>query len=118
MSLEAIKPETAETVATRRYPIPSPTVLFIKPGHLSSLASGIIGEAKKSWLLESFAWRHKRAGVEDGFITNQSLWDRLVFDSARAKVLGHAAATVRIVIVSGGELFNNLLSKVPLLTHG
>lgn len=97
-----IKPENAETVATRKYPIPSPTVLFLKPAHLSSIVSGILQAAKKSWFLYSFAWRHKLAGVTDGFITNQSLWDRLVFDGARAKTLGNGAATIREVIVSGG----------------
>ena len=76
--------------------------MFIKPGHLTSIVSGIISEAKKSWLLQPFAWRHKLAGVTDGFITNQSLWDRLVFDSARVRVIGDSAATLRAVVVSGG----------------
>lgn len=38
----------------------------------------------------------------EGFITKQSLWDRLVFDGARVSVLGNGAGTVRAVIVSGG----------------
>jgi len=100
--VEDIKVEDAKVVATRKYPIPSPTILFLKPGHLDSLVSGIISSAKDSWFLYKFAWRHKVAGVADGFITNQSLWDRLVFDGARVKVLGNGAATVRAVIVSGG----------------
>ncbi|KDR73413.1 hypothetical protein GALMADRAFT_212330 [Galerina marginata CBS 339.88] len=100
-----VKTENAQVVAARKYPIPSPTVLFLKPTHLASLVSGIIAEGKSSsWFLYSFAWRHKLAGVNDGFITNQSLWDRLVFDSARAKVLGNGAATLREIIVSGGHI--------------
>lgn len=99
-------------IASRKYPIPSPTVMFIKPGHLTSIVSGIIFEAKKSWLLHAFAWRHKVAGVADGFITNQSLWDRLVFDGARARVIGDSAATLRAVVVSGGmSTFLHLLTR-------
>ena len=97
-----VKAENAEAISSRKYPIPSPTIMFIKPGHLTSIVSGIISEAKKSWFLQPFAWRHKLAGVTDGFITNQSLWDRLVFDGARARVIGDSAATLRAVVVSGG----------------
>ncbi|KAF8964661.1 hypothetical protein BDZ97DRAFT_1814951 [Flammula alnicola] len=109
-----VKPENAEVIATRKYPIPSPTVVFLKPAHLGSLVSGIISAAKSSWFLHSFAWRHKVAGVMDGFITNQSLWDRLVFDGARVKVLGHVAATLRVVIVSGGYVDNELLTPARI----
>lgn len=42
------------------------------------------------------------AGVADGFITKESLWDRLVFDRLRMAVLGEAAGTLRGVIVAGG----------------
>ena len=76
--------------------------MFIKSGHLTSIVSGVLSEAKTSWFLQPFAWRHKLAGVADGFITNQSLWDRLVFDGARARVIGDSAATLRAVVVSGG----------------
>ena len=89
-------------IASRKYPIPSPTVMFIKPGHLTAIVSGINSEAKSSWLLHAFAWRHKVASLMDGFITNQSLWDRLVFDSARTRVIGDSATTLRAVVVSGG----------------
>ncbi|CAA7267615.1 unnamed protein product [Cyclocybe aegerita] len=109
-----IKPETAETLATRKYPIPSPTILFLKPGHLRSLVSGITREAKQSWLLHAFGWRHKLAGVADGFVTNQSLWDRLLFDGARAKVLGNVGATVRAVVVSGGNVENSALTPARI----
>lgn len=63
---------------------------------------GINKQARRSWVLYAFAARHKGAALVEGFVTNQSLWDRLVFDGARATVLGHAAATLRAVIVSGG----------------
>jgi len=114
MDEKSIKRENADSLAIRKYPIPSPTVLFIKPGHLASLSSGIIKEAKSMWVLESFAWRHKLAGMADGFITNQSLWDRLVYDSARAKVLGHAAATLRTVVVSGGNIDGETLTPARI----
>lgn len=100
--LADVKTENAEVISFRKYPIPSPTIMFIKSGHLTSIVSGILSEAKKSWFLQPFAWRHKLAGVADGFITNQSLWDRLVFDGARARAIGDSAATLRAVVVSGG----------------
>jgi hypothetical protein len=100
-----VKQEDAQAISTRKYPIPSPTIIFLKPAHLNSIVNEIIATAKESWFLYPIAWRHKLAGVSDGFITNQSLWDRLVFDGARAKVLGHVAATLRAVVVSGGTLF-------------
>jgi len=88
--------------------------MFIKPGHLTSIVSGIISEAKKSWLLHAFAWRHKVAGVTDGFVTNQSLWDRLVFDGARVRVIGDSAATLRAVVVSGGHLDEDVLTSARI----
>jgi len=96
--------DAGDIVATKKYPMPSPTVLFIKPGHLKSVVAEILHKAAKSFILFSFAKRHKLAGVSDGFITRDSLWDKLVFDSARAKVIGDAAASMRAIIVSGGEL--------------
>lgn len=78
-------------------------MLFIRPDHLRSLTDTILQEARKSsWLLFNFAWRHKLAGILEGYMTKQSLWDRLVFDGARVKVMGKGAGTVRAVVVSGG----------------
>lgn len=96
--------DAGDIVATKRYPMPSPTVLFIKPGHLKSMVTEVLHKAAKSLILFPFAKRHKLAGVNDGFVTRDSLWDRLVFDGARAKVIGDAAASMRAIIVSGGEL--------------
>ncbi len=98
----AITAENSQVIAIRKYPIPAPTVIFLKPGHLEDIVGGINKEARLSWFLHAFAARHKAAALTEGFVTNQSLWDRLVFDGARATVLGHAAATLRAVIVSGG----------------
>ena len=81
-------------------------MLFIRPDHLRSLTDTILQEARKSsWLLFNFAWRHKLAGILEGYMTKQSLWDRLVFDSARVKVMGKGAGTVRTVLVGGGTPF-------------
>jgi len=87
-----------------KYPIPSPTVLFVRPPHLMALTRAIGEQAKKSGLLYPIAWRHKLANMLEGFITKQSLWDRLVFDHARVSVLGNGAGTVRALIISGGDL--------------
>ncbi|EGO21502.1 hypothetical protein SERLADRAFT_473934 [Serpula lacrymans var. lacrymans S7.9] len=90
---------------------PSPTVLFLKPGHVEALSSSILANAKKSFLFYPFAWRHKLAGVSEGFITRESLWDRTVFDGAREKVVGQTANTTRTVVVSGGPI--DLASLTP-----
>ncbi|KIK08144.1 hypothetical protein K443DRAFT_672626 [Laccaria amethystina LaAM-08-1] len=100
---ESVAPDTSDILSVKRkYPIPSPTILFIKPDHLNSLVTAVIKESAKSWLLYSFGWRHKLTGVTEGFVTKESLWDRVVFDGARTKILGEGAATLRGVIVSGG----------------
>ncbi|KAF9451207.1 hypothetical protein P691DRAFT_808392 [Macrolepiota fuliginosa MF-IS2] len=118
--------DASDILAAKRYPIPSPTILFIQPGHLQSVVTDVLKKASKSFLLFPFARRHKLAGVTDGFITRDSLWDRLVFDGARAKVIGDGAATLRGVVVSGGPLPAVLMTparialSVPLvnvLTH-
>jgi long-chain acyl-CoA synthetase len=94
------------------YPIPPPTILFIKPGNLVSTHSEILTKAKKSSLLYSLAWRQKMAGITEGFITKDSLWDRLVFNGARAHTLGDIAATLKAVIVSEG-----MYPFISLLSH-
>lgn len=43
--------------------------------------------------------------MADGFITRDSLWDRMVFGIARLAILGESANTIRGVVVSGGESF-------------
>ena len=96
------------------YPIPSPTIVFGKPSHLTALSTAILAEAKKSNVLYTLAWRHKFSSILDGFVTKQSLWDRLVFDIARAKIMGKGAGTVRAVIVSGG-MFLTQSSWVEML---
>ncbi|RDX48303.1 acetyl-CoA synthetase-like protein [Lentinus brumalis] len=111
-STKLIKPEGAASLTGLKdlrtsgsYHISSPTILFVHPHHLSSLTDTVLEEARKSsWLLYNFAWRHKLAGILEGYITKQSLWDRLVFDGARVKVMGKGAGTVRAVMVSGAPL--------------
>lgn len=97
--------DVADALSAQRYPIPSATVMFLKPDHIDALLQAILKEARKSFVLFRFAWRHKLAGVSEGFLTKDSLWDRLVFDNARAKVIGEAAGTLRGVVVSGGMFF-------------
>ncbi|KAF9050711.1 hypothetical protein BDZ89DRAFT_1057149 [Hymenopellis radicata] len=104
------KLDVADVAITKSYRVPSPTVFFIKPGHLESLVSSILGNAKKNTLLYPFAWRHKVSGITEGFLTKDSLWDRLVFDAARAKIIGDAAGTLAAVIVSGGPIPASLLT--------
>lgn len=94
----------ASGLTAKKYPIPPTTIMFVRPGQVATLTWKVLDEAKKSWLY-SVAWRHKIAGLKDGFITNQSLWDRLVFDGARTRVLGDEVSALRGVVISGGQFY-------------
>ncbi|KAJ7632430.1 acetyl-CoA synthetase [Roridomyces roridus] len=111
----------ADVLSSKVYSIPSPTIAFVKPGHLETLVHAILKEARKSFLLYPFAWRHKTAGIAEGFVTKESLWDRLVFDTARSRVAGDGSAALRAVVVSQGPLSSEILTparvalSVPLI---
>ncbi|PPQ89064.1 hypothetical protein CVT25_006436 [Psilocybe cyanescens] len=113
----AAKPEDATALATRKYPIPSPTVLFVKPAHVTSLVQSVLSSARSSsWGLFTLGWRHKMVGITNGYVTNQSLWDRLVFDAARLKALGEqgGSGTLREVVVSGGTLDEEIMTPARI----
>jgi len=99
---ETTKFNAGEMGLSNAYPIPPPTIFFMKPGHLENAVSLIAKEASKSFMLYPFARRHKQASISEGYITKESLWDRLLFDSARAKVIGDGA-DMRALIISGGK---------------
>ncbi|KAK1232980.1 hypothetical protein PQX77_003894 [Marasmius sp. AFHP31] len=101
--------DVKDILSAQKLPIPSPTIMFLQPGHLVSLVENVLTESKRSWL-NSFAWRHKVSGIVEGFITKDSLWDRLVYDGARAKVIGEGAGTVRAVVAGGGPLPASILT--------
>ncbi|KAJ7109187.1 hypothetical protein C8R44DRAFT_986224 [Mycena epipterygia] len=103
-----------DALSAKVYPIPSPTIAFLKPGHLHTLVAAILKEASKSFFLYPFAWRHKMAGISEGFLTKESLWDRLVFDAARSRVAGDQSGTLRAVIVSGGPLAADTLNPARM----
>ncbi|PFH46356.1 hypothetical protein AMATHDRAFT_70077 [Amanita thiersii Skay4041] len=115
-----IKLESPDIGAYAKYPIPSPTILFIEPEYLGKLVSSIHQEASRS-ILYSVAMRHKMAGIAEGFLSKDSLWDRLVFDEARARVVGESSSTLRGVIVSGSPISSRLLNlsrtavSIPLI---
>lgn len=88
-----------------KLPIPSPTVLFVHPDHLQSLSTAVLSRAKKSSSIYPVVWRHKLAALAEGFLSKESLWDRLVFDGARDQVMGPMAGTLKAVVVSGGNSF-------------
>ncbi|KAG6832418.1 hypothetical protein H0H87_001578 [Tephrocybe sp. NHM501043] len=100
----AIDEDVKDTLSGSAYPIPSPTILFLKPNHLQSTVSAIVKKASESFILYPFAKRHKLANLNEGFITKESLWDRLVYDGARSKVIGDSAVTLRGAVISGGPL--------------
>lgn len=100
-----MKQDIADVLSAQLYSIPSATVLFLKPSHLELLTNAILREAKKSFVTNLFAWRHKLAGISEGFVSKDSLWDRLVYDGARARVVGEGAGTFRMVVVGEGVLY-------------
>lgn len=77
-------------------------MLFLKPEHVQSLTSSVISHAKKSFFMYPLAWRHKFAGLKEGFLSKDSLWDRTVFDAPREAVLGKMAETLKAIVISGG----------------
>ncbi|KAJ3781903.1 hypothetical protein GGU10DRAFT_93356 [Lentinula aff. detonsa] len=105
-----VKQDVADALSAQLHTIPSATILFLKPAHVDALVDAILREAKKSLVLNAFAWRHKNAGISEGFVSKDTLWDRLVYDAARANVIGEGAGTVRTVIVGEGLLSANLLT--------
>ena len=78
-------------------------MFFLKPTHLEGVVDAIVSKAKKSFIFP-LAWRHKLAAMLEGYVTKESLWDRLVFDNARNAVLGEGAPSIRAVVVSGGRV--------------
>ncbi|KAI0050034.1 acetyl-CoA synthetase-like protein [Auriscalpium vulgare] len=97
----------------KRYALPSPTIAFLRPTHLDSLVSSINSTAKGHFLFP-LAWRQKHAGIIEGYSTKEGLWDRLVFEGARSKVMGEGAATLRAVVVSGEPLPAALLTPARI----
>jgi long-chain acyl-CoA synthetase len=94
-----------DILSTSKLPIPSPTVLFVHPDHLQDLSTAVLSRAKKSSFIYPIVWRHKLAALAEGFLSKESLWDRLVFDGAREYVMGRMAGTLKAVVVSGGDCF-------------
>jgi long-chain acyl-CoA synthetase len=110
-----------DILSATKLPIPSPTVLFVHPDHLQDLSTAVLSRAKKSSFTYPVVWRHKLAALAEGFLSKESLWDRMVFDGARDYVMGRMAGTLKAVVVSGGPLPNEALTparislSVPLI---
>ena len=94
-------PAIVDVKSAQRLGLPPATVFFLKPTHLVAIVEAIVSSAKTSFVFP-LAWRHKFAAMLEGYITKESLWDRLVFDNARNVVLGEGAPSLRAVVVSGG----------------
>ena len=102
-------------LSTSKFPIPSPTVLVLHPDHVQNLSTVVLSRAKKSSFIYPVVWRHKLAALAEGFVSKESLWDRLVFDGAREHVLGRMAGTLKAVVVGGGDCFL-IVFWIPILT--
>jgi long-chain acyl-CoA synthetase len=94
-------PALVDLKSTQQLGLPPATVFFLKPTHLEAVVDAIVSDAKKSFIFP-LAWRQKFSAMIEGYITKESLWDRLVFDNARNTVLGEGAPSLRAVVVSGG----------------
>lgn len=103
-----------DVYSVKSYSTPSPTIFFVNPSHLTAITSSILDEARKRYFPHALGWRHKLAGVAEGFITKESLWDRLVFDNARIKILGEGAGTLRAVVVADGSLSSSVLTPARI----
>ena len=99
-------------------PIPSPTVLFVHPDHLQELSAAVLSRARKSSFTYPVVWRHKLAALAEGFLSKESLWDRVVFDGARDYVMGRMAGTLKAVVTSGGDCFLVIFSPLLLIQTG
>jgi long-chain acyl-CoA synthetase len=93
--------------------LPPPTVFFLKPTHLEAVVDAIQSNAKKSFIFP-LAWRHKLAAILEGYVTKESLWDRLVFDNARNTVLGEGTPSLRAVVVTGGAVSASQLTPARI----
>lgn len=58
------------------------------------------------------SWRHKLSALQNGFISNDTFWDRLSFVSGRTAVLGRASNTLKNVVVNGEKA--SLFTRSPL----
>ncbi|KAI0003328.1 acetyl-CoA synthetase-like protein [Russula compacta] len=102
-----------DVISTQQVGLPPATVFFLKPTQLDAVVNTIISNAKKSFIFP-LAWRHKLAGIFEGYFTKESLWDRLVFDNARSTVFGERAASLRAVVVSDGTVPASLLTPARI----
>ncbi|KAL1735144.1 AMP-binding enzyme-domain-containing protein [Schizophyllum commune] len=106
--------DVKDALSFKSYSIPSPTIMFLKPPHLQALVTSVLKDARKNILLHPFAWRHKVAGLAEGYLTKESLWDRLVYDAARGGVVGEVAGSLRLLVVSGGPVPAALLTPARI----
>ena len=74
------------------------------------LVANVLLVAKQSWFF-NLAWRHKIYALKQGFVTNETLWDKLAFIPARKQVLGPMNTTLRAVVVSDGT--SSILKSIP-----
>ena len=102
-----------DVMSTEQLGLPPATIFFLKPTHLNAVVDAVISNAKRSFIFP-LAWRHKFAAIFEGYFTKESLWDRLVFDSARSAIFKNAAPSVRAVVVSDGTVPASLLTKARI----
>ena len=80
------------------------------PSQLNVVSASVLKEAQKS-LTFVLAWRHKLFHLQNGYLSNDSVWDKTFLCGARRKVLKAAADSLRAIVVSGGTLCRRIGSK-------
>ncbi|KAI6109863.1 hypothetical protein F5141DRAFT_1188772 [Pisolithus sp. B1] len=78
------------------------------------LSSSILKHGRESWLY-SFAWRHKLAAFAEGFLSKDSLWDRMVFDNAREHCLGWHGKCIERPISSEALTPARIALSIPMI---
>jgi len=121
VELTGLSRNVKDIISATKLPIPTPTVLFVHPDYIQDLSTAILSRAKKSSFTYPVAWRHKLAALAEGFLSKESLWDRMVLDGAREHVMGRMAGSLKAVVVSGDSFPNEALTparialSVPLI---
>ncbi|KAG8970346.1 hypothetical protein FRC03_009619 [Tulasnella sp. 419] len=87
-----------------------PTVLFLTTRHYNKMVEAILNHARQSWLF-GYAWRHKVYALSGGDLSNNTIWDKLVFAPARTKALGRIGSSMNRALFTGDPIPSSQLNE-------
>jgi long-chain acyl-CoA synthetase len=64
------------------------------------MTKAIVNQASQSWLF-NYAWRQKVFNLNHGTLSNDTIWDKLVFGPAREKALGRLGGSLTRALFTG-----------------